>query len=119
MRRGTDSSSVSRIQIVHAAMNSVDQHDCEYLSVVDLATAAGVSERTLRSAFQEYFGVGPVRYLKLRILNQARKALQNADSSLTTVTQIAIPWGIWELGRFAQDYRLLFDELPSKTLRRN
>ena len=26
-------------------------------------TAAGISERTLRTAFHEYFGVGPVLYL--------------------------------------------------------
>ncbi len=109
--------SVSRGQIVHAAMDFVDQHDCEYLLVRDLATAAKISERTLRAAFQEYFGFGPVQYLRLRMLNQVRKALQNADAAVTTVTQIATQFGVWELGRFAQDYRLLFDEYPSVTLR--
>ena len=111
--------SVSRSQIVHAVMDSVDQHDCQPLSVAELATAAGVSERTLRAVFQEYFGAGPVRYLKLRVLNLVRKALQNADSSVATVAQIATQFGIWELGRFAQDYRLLFCELPSETLCRS
>ncbi len=43
-------------------MDFVDQHDCEYLLVRDLATAAKISERTLRAAFQEYFGFGPVQY---------------------------------------------------------
>ena len=51
-------------------MDFVDQRDGEYLLVEQLATAAGVSERTLRTAFQEYFGVGPVRYLKLRTLHE-------------------------------------------------
>ena len=108
--------SVSRTQIVRAAMDSIDQHDGEYFSVAELAIAAGVGERTLRAAFQDYFGLGPVRYLNLRTLNLVRKALQNADPSVTTVTQIAAHFGVWELGRFAQDYRLLFDELPSQTL---
>ena len=109
--------SLSRSQIVHEVMDFVDQHDCEYLSVTELATAADVSERTLRTAFQEHFGMGPVRYLKLRSLNLVHKALHNSDPSVTTVTQIATQFGVWELGRFAQDYRLLFDELPSETLR--
>ena len=98
-------------------MDCVDQHDCERLTVSDLATAAGVSERTLCTAFQEYFGAGPVGYLKRRTLNLVRKTLQDADPSVTTVTQVAAQFGVWELGRFAQDFRLLFGELPSATLR--
>ena len=91
-------------------MNSVEQHDCEYLSVAELA--AGVSERTSRGAFQQLFGMGPVRYLKLRRLNQVHRLFQNADSLATTVSRIAAQYGLWEFGRFAQDYRLPFDEIP-------
>jgi AraC family ethanolamine operon transcriptional activator len=108
----------SRRQVIRAAMDTVDQHDCEYITVGDLATAAGVSERTLRTSFQEYFGMGPMGFLKRRTLNQVRKTLQTADPSVTTVTQAATQFGVWELGRFAQDYRQLFGELPSATLRR-
>jgi len=108
---------ISRQQIVRTTMDFIDRRDGEYLTVADLASAAGVSDRTLRSAFQDYFGIGPARYLKLRTLNQIRKALQNADPSVTTVTGVATQFGVWELGRFARDYQLLFDELPSETLR--
>jgi methylphosphotriester-DNA--protein-cysteine methyltransferase len=109
--------SIPRRQIVRAAMDSIDRRDGEYLTVTDLASAAGVSERTLRAAFQEYLGIGPVRYLKLRSLNLIRKVLQNADPSVTTVTRVATQFGVWELGRLAQDYQLLFGERPSETLR--
>jgi AraC family ethanolamine operon transcriptional activator len=98
-------------------MDSIDRRDGEYLTVTDLASTAGVSERTLRAAFQEYFGMGPVRYLKLRTLNLIRKALQNADPATTTVTGAATQFGVWELGRLARDYQRLFGELPSETLR--
>jgi AraC family transcriptional regulator, ethanolamine operon transcriptional activator len=108
---------VPRLHIIRRSMDLVDQHEGEYLSVEQLAAAAGVSERTLRDAFQHYFGLAPVRYLNRRTLNQVRKALQAADASVTTVTEIATQFGVWELGRFARDYRLLFDELPSETLR--
>jgi AraC family ethanolamine operon transcriptional activator len=86
--------------------------------VRELATAAGVSERTLRAAFQHYFDMGPVGYLKRRTLNLVRKTLQNANLLVMTVTQVAMQFGVWELGLFAQDYPLLFGELPSATLRR-
>jgi len=98
-------------------MDSIDRRDEEYLTVSDLASAAGVSERTLRAAFQEYFGMGPARFLKLRTLNLVRDALRNSDPALTTVTAVATRFGDWELGRFAHDYQLLFGELPSETLR--
>jgi len=109
--------SIPRRQIVHTSMDFVDQHVGEYLSVAQLATAAGVSERTLRDAFQHCFGLAPVRYLNRRTLHQVRSALKAADPSLATVTQVATQFGVWELGRFARDYRNLFGELPSATLR--
>lgn len=109
--------SMPRRQIVRVVMDSIDRRDGEYLTVTDLASAAGVSERTLRAAFQEYFGMGPVRYLKLKTLNLIRKALRNSDPSVTTVTGVATQFGVWELGHFARDYQLLFGELPSETLR--
>jgi AraC family transcriptional regulator, ethanolamine operon transcriptional activator len=107
---------VPRKQIIRNALDFIDQNANEYLIVEDLATAAGVSERTLRTAFHEYYGVGPMRYLKLRTLHQVREALKAADPSITSVTQIATQFGVWEFGRFAHDYRFLFGELPSKTL---
>ncbi len=105
-----------REQIIRVAMDCIDQHDGEHLSVGQLATAAGVSERTLRDAFQRYFGAGPVRYLNRRTLHQVRRALKAADPSAATVAEIATQFGVWELGRFARDYCSLFGELPSETL---
>jgi len=108
---------VPRKQIVRMSINFVEQHDGEYLSVEQLATAAGVSERTLRDAFQQYFGVAPMQYLNRRTLHQVRRALKAADPSMATVTGIATEFGVWQLGRFARDYRVLFGDLPSQTLR--
>jgi AraC family ethanolamine operon transcriptional activator len=109
--------SISRSQIVRMVMDSIDGQGGEFVTVPDLASAAGVSERTLRAAFHEYFGIGPVQFLRLRTLNQVRAALRNSDPALTTVTEVATRFGVWELGRLARDYRLLFGELPSATLR--
>jgi AraC family transcriptional regulator, ethanolamine operon transcriptional activator len=112
-----DRREIPKKQIIRKAMDFVDQRAGEYVPVRELATAAGVSERTLRTAFREYFRIGPVRFLKLRTLHQARRALIDSDCSTTTVADIATRFGVWEFGRFAHDYRLLFGELPSETLR--
>jgi AraC family ethanolamine operon transcriptional activator len=59
----------------------------ERLLVADFAAAAEMSERTLRTAFNEYFGVGPVRYLQLRQLHQVRRTLQAADPEAVSVSE--------------------------------
>src|SRR5262249_19739422 len=86
--------------------------------IVDLAGAAGVSQRTLRTAFQAYLGVGPLRYLKLRQLHPVPPALRVAKPGWATVTEVAIRSGVWEVGRVSREYRLRFGQVPSATLRR-
>jgi AraC-like DNA-binding protein len=88
------------------------------IHVPELCIAIGVSGRLLRACCQEYLGVGPIHYLWLRRMHQARRALALADPSTITVTEIATAQGFWELGRFAVGYQALFGERPSAALRR-
>jgi AraC family transcriptional regulator, ethanolamine operon transcriptional activator len=77
-----------------------------------------VSERTLRNIFQEYFGVGPVRFLKVRQLRSIREALLAADPTRQTVTRIVMRFGISDFSLFSYNYKALFGESPSCSLRR-
>jgi AraC-like DNA-binding protein len=88
------------------------------LYLAEICTATGVSERTLRACCQEHFGMGPIQYLHLRRMHLARRALTLADPAASTVTEIATGFGFWELGRFSVEYRALFGESPSTSLRR-
>jgi AraC-like DNA-binding protein len=54
-----------------------------------LCNAAQVSERTLRNVFHESFGVGPIRYLRLRQLHRVRTRLLDADPDCDSVTKVA------------------------------
>ena len=83
-----------------------------------MAAVAGVSERTLRTAFNEYFGTGPVQYLRLRQLMHVHRGLAAADPDTVSVTDVLTYHGVWQWGRFAALYRRQFGELPSETLRR-
>ncbi|XZE55075.1 helix-turn-helix domain-containing protein [Planctomycetaceae bacterium SH139] len=87
------------------------------LTVPDLAQDSGVAERTLRTAFRKCYGLSPVEYLRIRRLHEARRLLRASCPDETTVTRVAFSLGFWDLGRFAGAYRLLFGELPSRTLR--
>ena len=88
------------------------------LYITEICKLVGVSERTLEVCCQEELGVGPKRYLLLRRLHLARRALCEAAPDATTVTDIATRYGFWHFGRFAGEYRSLFEESPSVTLHR-
>ena len=91
----------------------------EMLSLPDLCAEVGVAERTLNLACQEFLGQGAMQYARGCRLDHVRQTLLIADPASTQVTGVAMRYGFWELGRFAQAYRLRFGESPSKTLRRN
>jgi AraC family ethanolamine operon transcriptional activator len=94
----------------------LDGHPGALPSIPDLCGIAGVSERTLEYAFREQLGMSPVRYLKVRRLNRVRRDLLDPEPGPTSVTETALRWGFFDLGRFAGEYRSLFGELPSGTL---
>ena len=89
------------------------------LYMADLCKAAGVSHRTLIECCQEHLGMSPKRYLLLRRMHLAWRALRREDAASTTVTEIATNYGFWELGRFSVVYHSMFGESPSTTLRRS
>jgi AraC family ethanolamine operon transcriptional activator len=109
---------VDRQGVVSLVINSLAATPEKAARVRDLAHAAKVSERTIHRAFRDWFGIGPVRYLRLRQLHSVRDALLAANPATTTVTNVLLRHEIDQFGRFAGVYRSLFGELPSETLRR-
>ncbi|MCL4144411.1 UNVERIFIED_CONTAM: hypothetical protein GTU68_043838 [Idotea baltica] len=60
--------------------------------------------------------MSPMTYLRLLRLNRVRDVLADASPDTTSVTAIAMDHGFLHLGRFARDYKRLFDQSPSATL---
>jgi transcriptional regulator GlxA family with amidase domain len=88
------------------------------LRLAEICAMTGVSDRTLRVCCHEHLGMGPIRYMWLRRMHLARRALMRADRTTANVTKIATHFGFCELGRFSVEYGALFGELPSASLRR-
>jgi len=87
--------------------------------VADLCIELGVSRRTLQYSFQDVLNLNPVKFLRAIRLNAVRRALKSADANgRETVADVAARWGFWHLSHFAAEYKAMFDELPSETLKR-
>ncbi len=88
------------------------------IRMTELCSIAQVSERTLQNHFKRELGITPMAYLAAQRLHGVHRELWRADPSTTGITDVANHWGFWHMGQFAADYRLLFGELPSATLKR-
>jgi AraC-like DNA-binding protein len=86
----------------------IEAHGQEPLTIQDLCQASGASERTLRYAFLERFGVSPNAYLKAHRLNAVRRDLREADPATSSVSDLGARWGFWHMSQFATDYRRFF-----------
>jgi AraC family ethanolamine operon transcriptional activator len=78
-----------------------------------LATAVGVSVRTLHDVIMQFRGMSLHRYLRLKRLWLVRQRLLAGDIS---VKACALEYGFWHLSDFSISYRACFGETPSETL---
>ena len=88
------------------------------LSVLDVSQRLGMSKRALEQSFTKKLGYSPYQFMKKNRLNEVRRSLLGADPNHDTVTDIAMKFEFYELGRFAVEYRKFFDETPLSTLKR-
>lgn len=106
-----------RLQVVRDATDYALSHTTEPITVGDLCERLNISRRMLNYCFLEVFGTNPVQYLRTLRLNGVRRELRECSGSTSVIRDIASNWGFWHLSRFAGEYRELFGELPSDTLR--
>jgi AraC family ethanolamine operon transcriptional activator len=109
---------VRRRQIVRRAEDYIAGCVNYPVRIENICGATGASERSLFYAFADAVGMTPLRWLRIQKLHQARLTLKRADPLETQVTRVAMENGFSHMGHFSQNYRLLFGETPSETLRR-
>ena len=101
---------------IRAAVDFMRAHMHEPLTLVEIAEAAGISERSLQQGFRTFRGTPPLAYLRDLRLQQAHAELSLAENTLP-VSEVALKWGFTHMGRFAANYQSVYGRSPSETRR--
>jgi AraC family ethanolamine operon transcriptional activator len=104
----------ARLQVVRRAIDYMRANLQNDVGVPDICAAAFASRRTLQYCFEEFLHTTPQAYLRALRLNEARRALKRRG---LPVTEIAGELGFSSASHFTHHYKVMFDELPSQTLR--
>ncbi len=88
----------------------------EDIKLGDIANAVGVCPRLLQKAFSQYCSCSPMQFLTQTRLHRIRQDLEQATSSVK-ITDVMMRYGFIQGGKFAKEYRQLFGENPSETLK--
>lgn len=106
-----------RCQVVKEATEYAMDHLSEPITVADLCLRLNISRGMLNYCFQDALATNPVQYLRSLRLNGVRRELRHGSEGPSSIRDIACKWGFWHLPRFASEYKALFGELPSETVR--
>ncbi|MDH7798880.1 MULTISPECIES: helix-turn-helix domain-containing protein [unclassified Beijerinckia] len=106
-----------RRNIVDATLAILETKPRSPVSVSAICDVLGVGERTLERAFQEHLGLNLRAYERERRLRAAHGLILTEGNRLS-ITDIAMSFSFWHLGRFAGAYAALFGCSPSETRRR-
>ena len=98
-------------------LNHIESNLKQDITMDQLAAIGGKSVRTLYSLFERKTGLTPRLYIRQRRLEKVRECLRNPGSNMRNVTEVALDYGFLHLGHFSENYKNMFGELPSDTLR--
>lgn len=117
MNRGLESSVVSGppVEYAIAARDYVQSTGPTALDIDAVAKQLGIGRAHLNRCFKRHYGVTIRQFIHFRRLQIARELLSKPSSDIN-VTEAAFRCGFNHLGRFAADYKRLFDETPRQTL---
>ena len=116
-RRKSINTGLARRRIYHKAVKFMYERVMDPISVIHVAEAVGVSERNLRYAFHEVAKMSPKMFFDRLRLNEVRKSLRSGN--FQKVVDVSQSFGYWHSGKFASDYKSLFSEYPSESLKQN
>jgi AraC-like DNA-binding protein len=96
-------------------MDNLDQKD---LSVREVASHVGVTERAMQAAFKNHLGLSPSELIRRQRMERIRDDLLDDDAPVTRVLDVANKWGVQHRSTLINGYRRVFQEAPSETMGR-
>ena len=103
--------------VVRLAQRVIGERAGDDLAMSDLARECHVTSRALQYAFRRHLDCTPHAYLRQVRLDLVHQVLR--DGSVSNVGDAAARYGFYNPGRFAAEYRLMFEENPGQTLVRS
>lgn len=104
--------------VVRRALDYIEQHAAEPITMSDIASAAGTTARAVQRGFARSLDTTPMAHLRRVRLDRAHGELQGADPTRgDTVADIAARWGFAKPSHFAALYQAAYGVSPSRTLR--
>jgi len=105
----------SRLKVVRRAIDFMRSHLHDDIGIPQICAAACASRRSLQYCFEEFLHTTPQAYLRALRLNEARRTLKARAGR--PITELASELGFASASHFTRHYKLMFDELPSQTLK--
>ncbi|HEV3104069.1 MAG TPA: helix-turn-helix transcriptional regulator [Trinickia sp.] len=96
-------------------MDNLDQKD---LSVREVASHVGVTERAMQAAFKNHLGLSPSELIRRQRMERIRDELLDDEAPVARVLDVANKWGVQHRSTLINGYRRVFEEAPSETMGR-
>jgi len=100
------------------AIDYIHENLNEIISVSQVSQFVNIPERTLRYNFEKKYNISPKDFIQRLRLNAVKKRL-SGNLKTPIIYKIASEYNFWHMGQFTRDYKHLFGELPSETIRNN
>ncbi len=106
-----------RKQAVDQVRQFVSEHTLRTVTMTELCDLVHMSRRSLQYSFEDVLGTSPLKYLRNVRLNAVRREIQKGIGDDRTIASLAADFGFWHAAQFSADYKQLFGESPSQTLK--
>lgn len=101
-------------KLVSDAMEYIKNHATEQLSVKEIAAVSNVSERHLRTLFEKYAGMSPIKYKTSALIEKAKEMLRN---NIMNVNELSEYLGYYDAAHFSKVFKKTTGLSPGKYIK--